>query len=230
MKVTIKINGAITNDDDAPIYRDWFGQAVVSPSDVIGSLPADGSDVTLEITSNGGEVDPATEICNALRSYQGNVTAKVMSNAYSAATIVAMGANKVQMAPGAKMMIHRASSDASGNVNDINKASGMLQTTDNAIADLYATKTGKPADDFIELMDSETWLTADQAIELGLADEKLDFDAPIVNAVGPIIPHQAVQRIKDLKDENDKLRSQLPKQNDLLNKKLAIFYGKKEVQ
>ncbi|WP_409371409.1 head maturation protease, ClpP-related [Lacticaseibacillus paracasei] len=228
--MTIKINGAITNDDDAPIYRDWFGQAVVSPSDVIGSLPADGSDVTLEITSNGGEVDPATEICNALRSYQGNVTAKVMSNAYSAATIVAMGANKVQMAPGAKMMIHRASSDASGNVNDINKASGMLQTTDNAIADLYATKTGKPADDFIELMDSETWLTADQAIELGLADEKLDFDAPIVNAVGPIIPHQAVQRIKDLKDENDKLRSQLPKQNDLLNKKLAIFYGKKEVQ
>ena len=228
--MTIKINGAITNDDDAPIYRDWFGQAVVSPSDVIGSLPADGSDVTLEITSNGGEVDPATEICNALRSYQGNVTAKVMSNAYSAATIVAMGANKVQMAPGAKMMIHRASSDASGNVNDINKASGMLQTTDNAIADLYATKTGKPADDFIELMNSETWLTADQAIELGLADEKLDFDAPIVNAVGPIIPHHAVQRIKNLKDENDKLRSQLPKQNDLLTKKLAIFYDKKEVQ
>ena len=228
--MTIKINGAITNDDDAPIYRDWFGMTVVSPSDVIGSLPADGSDVTLEITSNGGDVDPATEICNALRSYQGNVTAKVMSNAYSAATIVAMGANTVQMAPGAKMMIHRASSNASGNVNDINKASGMLQTTDNAIADLYATKTGKPADDFIELMDSETWLTADQAIELGLADEKLDFDAPIVNAVGPIISHQAVQRIKNLKIENDKLRGQLPKQNDLLNKKLAIFYDKKEVQ
>lgn len=228
--MTIKINGAITNDDDAPIYRDLFGLTVVSPADVIGSLPADGSDVTLEITSNGGEVDPATEICNALRSYQGNVTAKVMSNAYSAATIVAMGANKVQMAPGAKMMIHRASSDASGNVNDINKASGMLQTTDNAIADLYAAKTGKPTDNFIELMDSETWLTADQAIELGLADEKLDFDAPIVNAAGPIISHHAVQLIKNLKDENEKLRSQLPKQNDLLNKKLAIFYDKKEVQ
>lgn len=228
--MTIKINGAITNDDDAPIYRDWFGQAVVSPSDVIGSLPTDGSDVTLEITSNGGEVDPATEICNALRSYQGNVTAKVMSNAYSAATIVAMGADKVQMAPGAKMMIHRASSDASGNSHEMDAASGMLQTTDSAIANIYAAKTGKPANDFLTLMDKETWLDADQAVELGLADEKLDFDTPIVNAVGPIIPHQAVQRIKSMKDENNKLRSQLPKQNDLLNKKLAIFYGKKEVQ
>jgi ATP-dependent Clp protease protease subunit len=106
----------------------------------------------------------------------------------------------------------------------------MLQTTDSAIASLYSAKTGKPADDFLALMDKETWLDADQAIELGLADEKLDFDAPIVNAVGPIISHQAVQRIKNLKIENDKLRSQLPEQNDLLNKKLAIFYGKKEVQ
>ncbi|MCT2909668.1 Clp protease ClpP [Schleiferilactobacillus harbinensis] len=225
----IPVKGYITSNDFAPIYRDLLGITVVSPSDIVDELPDDGSDVTLEIASDGGEVDPATEICNTLRSYSGNVTAKVVSNAYSAATIVAMGADKVQMAPGAKMMIHRASSDASGNVNDINKASGMLQTTDNAIADLYATKTGKPAEDFIKLMDSETWLTADQAIELGIADEKLDFDAPIVNSVGPIIPHQAVQRIKNLKEENEKLRSQLPKQDDLLNKKLAIFYDKKEV-
>ncbi|WP_333604178.1 head maturation protease, ClpP-related [Lactobacillus acetotolerans] len=228
--MTIKINGAITNDDDAPIYRDWFGETVVSPADVVGALPEDGSDVTLEITSNGGEVDPATEICNALRSYKGNVTAKIVSNAYSAATIVAMGANKVQMAPGAKMMIHRASSDASGNSHEMDAASGMLQATDNAIAGIYSAKTGKPAKDFLSLMDKESWLDADDAIKLGLADEKLDFDAPIVNAAMPMIPHQAIQRIKDLKDENEKLRSQLPKQDSLLNKKLAIFYDKKEVQ
>ena len=213
----IPVKGYITSDDSAPIYRDWFGMTATSPSDIVQSLPNDGSDVVLEIASDGGEVDPAT-------------TAKIVSNAYSAATIVAMGANKVQMAPGAKMMIHRASSDASGNSHEMDAAYGMLQTTDSAIASLYSAKTGKPADDFLALMDKETWLDADQAVELGLADEKLDFDTPIVNAVGPIIPHQAVQRIKNLKDENDKLRSQLPKQNDLLNKKLAIFYGKKEVQ
>ncbi|AKU33899.1 protease [Lacticaseibacillus paracasei] len=226
----IPVKGYITSDDSAPIYRDWFGMTVTSPSDIVQSLPNDGSDVVLEIASDGGEVDPATEVCNALRDYKGNVTAKIVSNAYSAATIVAMGANKVQMAPGAKMMIHRASSDASGNSHEMDAASGMLQTTDSAIASLYSAKTGKPANDFLALMDKETWLDADDAINLGLADEKLDFDAPVVNAVGPIIPHQAVQRIKNLKDENDKLRSQLPKQNDLLNKKLAIFYDKKEVQ
>jgi ATP-dependent Clp protease protease subunit len=228
--VIIPVKGYITSDDYAPIYRDWLGMTVTSPSDIVQSLPNDGSDVVLEIASDGGEVDPATEVCNALRDYKGNVTAKIVSNAYSAATIVAMGANKVQMAPGAKMMIHRASSDASGNSHEMDAASGMLQTTDSAIASLYSAKTGKPANDFLALMDKETWLDADQAVELGLADEKLDFDTPIVNAVGPIIPHQAVQRIKNLKDENEKLRSQLPKQNDLLNKKLAIFYEKKEVQ
>lgn len=76
----IPVKGYITSDDFAPIYRDWFGMKVVSPSDVTDVLPDDGSDVTLEIASDGGEVDPATEICNVLRSYQGNVTAKVMSN------------------------------------------------------------------------------------------------------------------------------------------------------
>ncbi|WP_279384840.1 ATP-dependent Clp protease proteolytic subunit [Lacticaseibacillus manihotivorans] len=92
----IPVKGYITSNDFAPIYRDWFGMTVVSPSDITDVLPDDGSDVTLEIASDGGEVDPATEVCNALRSYQGNVTAKIVSNAYSAATIVAMGANKVR--------------------------------------------------------------------------------------------------------------------------------------
>ncbi|WP_225350362.1 hypothetical protein [Lacticaseibacillus pantheris] len=68
--MTIKISGMITNDDDAPIYRDWLGMDVVSPKDVTDNLPDDGSDVDVEINSYGGEVDPAAEIYTALRSYK----------------------------------------------------------------------------------------------------------------------------------------------------------------
>lgn len=231
----IKVNGMITNNDDAPIYRDWLGMAVVSPNDVISALPNDNSAVTLEIASNGGEVDPATEIYTALHNYGGPVTANIVANAYSAGTIIAMGADKVQMSPGAKMMIHNASSGAEGNYHDMDKASGMLKATNEAIANMYAAKTGKPVQDFLDLMDQETWLTADDAIKLGLADEKADFSPePVTNAIGSLMPHQVMSKIHNLINENQKLKqnsqedSQLSKHQKLVNAKLAIFYGKDE--
>ncbi|WP_338209317.1 head maturation protease, ClpP-related [Lactiplantibacillus paraxiangfangensis] len=230
----IKVNGMITNDDDAPIYRKWLGMTVVSPKDIIDQLPTDNSSVTLEIASNGGEVDPATEIYTALHNYSGEVTANIVANAYSAGTIIAMGADKVQMSPGAKMMIHNASSGAQGNYHDMSSAAGMLQATSTAIAKMYSVKTGKPVQEFLDLMDKETWLTADDAIELGLADEETDFSAePVMNTVGGLIPHQAIAKIRDLISENEKLKqsqssSQLSVHQQLVNAKLSIFYGEDE--
>lgn len=229
--MTIKINGMITNDDDASIYRDWFGMNVVSPADVIEALPIDGTPVNLEIASNGGEVDPATEICTALRNYNGQVTAQVVANAYSAGTIIAMGADTVQMAPGAKMMIHNASSGADGNYHDMDHASQMLQATNQAIANIYASKTGRPSAEFLQLMDSETWLDANAAKDLGLADEIVDLVEPITNAVGGFsIPYQALHKVKDLLAENQQLK-QVPTNNRQLNNheqlvaaKLAILH------
>ncbi|KRO14234.1 protease subunit of ATP-dependent Clp protease [Lactiplantibacillus xiangfangensis] len=225
----------ITNNDDAPIYRDWLGMNVIAPNDVIDALPNDNSPVTLEIASNGGEVDPATEIYTVLHNYNGQVTASIISNAYSAGTIIAMGADKVQMSPGAKMMIHNASSGTEGNYHDMDKASGMLKATNQAIANMYAEKTGKPIQDFLDLMDQETWLTADDAIKLGLADEKLDFSPePITNAVGKLMPRQVMAKIHDLLNENQKLKqsSQMNRQpsehQKLVDAKLAIFYGEDE--
>ncbi|GKT04424.1 head maturation protease, ClpP-related [Furfurilactobacillus entadae] len=227
--MAIKVNGTITNDDDAPIYRDWFGQTVVSPADVINELPEDGSDVVVEIASNGGEVDPATAMCTALRQYSGNVTVQIVANAYSAGTIVAMGADKVQMAPGAKMMIHNASGGADGNYHDMEHASNMLQVTNKAIANMYAAKTGKPAQDWLDLMDQEKWIDANEAIELGLADEIQDF-APVTNSVGSLnASYQSVQKIKALVAENTKLKQTQNRQpsahEKLVQAKLAIFNG-----
>lgn len=203
----IKVNGMITNDDDAPIYRDWFGMTVVSPSDIIGQLPNDGSDVSLEIASDGGEVDAATEVYTALHNYPGNVTAQIVSNAYSAGTIIAMGANKVQMSPGAKMMIHNASCGTQGDYHEMDTTSGMLKTTNQAIANMYSVKTGKPVNDFLALMDKETWLSAEDAIDLGLADEQIDYSPePVTNTIGKLIPHKAIEKVKNLVAENKKIK------------------------
>lgn len=229
--MTIKVKGMITNDDDAPIYRDWLGITVVSPADVIDALPNDGSDVNLEIASNGGEVDPATEIYTALKNYSGHVTAQVVSNAYSAGTIIAMGADTVQMSPGAQMMIHNASNEASGNYHDMEQASQMLQSTSTAIANMYAVKTGKSVKSFLDLMDSETWLDADAAVKLGLADEIVDF-SPVTNMVGGMqLPHASINKLKSLINENKKLKgnvkdSQPGSHEQLVQAKLAILYGK----
>lgn len=224
--VKIAVKGTIINDDDAPIYRDWFGMNVVSPKDILGQLPSDNSPVIVEIASNGGEVDPATEMYTALKNYSGQITAQITANAYSAGTIVAMGADKVQMSPGAKMMIHNASSGVEGNYHDMDAASNMLQTTNKAIANMYAAKTGKNVDEFLGLMDKETWLSAQDAIELGLADEITDFE-PVTNlARAPMINHKAIQKFKDLISENKKLKerdSQPSKHEQLVQAKLAIL-------
>lgn len=226
--MTIKVKGMITNDDDAPIYRDWFSMTVVSPADVIGALPADNSDVELEIASNGGEVTPATEIYTALKNYQGNVTAQIVANAYSAGTIIAMGADKVQMSPGAQMMIHNASNEAEGNYHDMDQASQMLKSTNKAIANMYAAKSGKPVQTFLDLMDNATWMDADKAIELGLADELVDF-TPVTNSFNTsLVPYQALNKIKNLIAKNKQLENnnnngQLSEHEKLVQAKLAIF-------
>ncbi|WP_080487725.1 Clp protease ClpP [Oenococcus oeni] len=136
--MNLKVNGLITNDDDAPVYRDWFGMSATSPSDIIDQLPTTGEDVTVEVASDGGEVDAATQIAGALQQYKGQVNVQILSNAYSAGTIVAMGGNKVQMAAGAKMMIHNSAAGADGDYHDMNNASEMLQKTNQSIAAMYA--------------------------------------------------------------------------------------------
>ncbi|KGH55228.1 Clp protease ClpP [Oenococcus oeni] len=226
--MNLKVNGLITNDDDAPVYRDWFGMSATSPSDIIDQLPTTGEDVTVEVASDGGEVDAATQIAGALQQYKGQVNVQILSNAYSAGTIVAMGGNKVQMAAGAKMMIHNSAAGADGDYHDMNNASEMLQKTNQSIAAMYAEKTGKPASDFLALMDKTTWLTADDAIELGLADEKINSNpVTATNSVNKLVPVNAINKLKGLIAENKKLKqineSQPSEHEKLVQAKLALL-------
>ena len=138
MPKRIEVNGYITNDEDAPIYREWYEMTVTSPSDVINELPKDGSEVTIAINSNGGEVDPAAQIYTALRNYSGQVTTQIESAAYSSASHIAMAGNVVQISPAAKMMIHNAKGGTWGGVEDMQAAAGELEATNRTIANIYA--------------------------------------------------------------------------------------------
>lgn len=229
----LNIKGLITNDDDVEIYRDWFGMTATSPADILDNLPKDGSDLEITINSGGGEVDAANEIYTALRNHPGKVTTQIESSAYSAASIIAMAGDTVQISPVAQLMIHNSSTVAGGNHNDLDKTSNALKSTDKAIAKAYAVKTGRPVDEFLALMDKETWINADDALELGLVDEIMTFDKePVTNAVGNVLPQKVLNRVKSLISENQELKNNVadsqPSEHDkLVQTKLAILHGGK---
>lgn len=132
---------------------------------------ADGNDVTLHVNSYGGDVFEGKTIMHALRSYEGTVTAMVEGVAASAASfIVVGGADRVVMNKGSRLMIHNALSMAFGNANELDKLSEQLRGQSLDIANIYAERSGKPVEEWLDAMDKETWFTDEQAVEAGLAD------------------------------------------------------------
>lgn len=132
---------------------------------------ADGDGITLHVNSYGGDVFEGKTIMHALRSYEGTVTAMVEGVAASAASfIVVGGADRVVMNKGSRLMIHNALSMAFGNANDLDKLSEQLRSQSLDIANIYAERSGKPVEEWLDAMDKETWFTDEQAVEAGLAD------------------------------------------------------------
>lgn len=166
----IDIKGDIIEDDSQWIY-DWIGWSYTSPKNVCNKLKeANGEDVTLKINSPGGSVFAASEIYSELRSYSGNVNIKIVGLAASAASVIAM-AGYSEMSPTAQIMVHNVSSNARGDYRDMEHASEVLKNANDTIANAYIEKTGMSREKALNLMDNETWLSAEKAKELGLIDK-----------------------------------------------------------
>lgn len=167
MKVNIK--GAIVADDDRWIY-DYLGIRATSPADIQTAIEkAAGADLEVEINSGGGDVIAGNEIYTALRTYKGNVTCMIVGMAASAASYIAT-ARKCVMTPVGLYMIHNASGSASGDYHALDKGSEVLQTVNKAITAAYVEKTAMKQEQLLELMDKETWLTAEEAVAYGFVD------------------------------------------------------------
>lgn len=136
---------------------------------------ATGKNLVVWINSNGGSCAAASVIYSALMEHRkngGTITAKV-NTAISAASVIAMAADQILVAPTGIMMIHNPWTYAEGEVKDMQKAIEILTQVKESIVNAYQKKTGKSREEISSLMDAETWMSAGRAIELGFADGTL---------------------------------------------------------
>ena len=158
---------------EGPIDSENFWGDEVTPQMFREDLEAEDGDVTVWINSPGVNVSAAAEIYTMLKDYAGKVTVKVASLAASAASVVAMAGDTVQMSPTALLMLHDPSTVAMGNARDMEKAIAALNEVKESIVNAYAAKSGLRRGRIADLMSEETWLNAKKAVELGFADEVL---------------------------------------------------------
>ncbi len=158
---------------EGPIDEDSFWGDEITPTAFREELNAEDGDVTVWINSPGGNVFAAAEIYTMLKDYAGAVTVRIASIAASAASVVAMAGNRVEMSPTALLMIHDPSTIAMGNAKDMEKAIETLNEVKESIINAYIAKTGLSHKKVADLMSNETWMNAKKAVELGFADEVL---------------------------------------------------------
>ena len=158
---------------DGPIDEDNFWGDEVTPKMFREDLEADEGDVTVWINSPGGNVFAAAEIYTMLKEYSGKVTVKIASLAASAASVIAMAGEQIQMSPTALMMIHDPSTIAMGNAAEMQKVIDTLNAVKDSIVNAYTNKTHMRRSKIAELMENETWMDARKALELGFCDEIL---------------------------------------------------------
>lgn len=166
---TLFLNGTIAEES-------WFDDDV-TPQIFKDELNSGSGDITVWINSPGGDCIAAAQIYNMLMDYKGNVTVKIDGIAASAASVIAMAGTKVLVSPVSMLMIHNPMTVAYGNSAEMQKAIDMLGSVKDSILNAYEIKTGLSRTKLSHLMDAETWMDANKAIELGFADELMQRSA-----------------------------------------------------
>lgn len=154
----------------------WWGDEVTPQLFREELKKVSGSKLTVILNSGGGDVFAGLEIYNALREHDSEITVRVDGLAASIASIIAMAGEKIVMSPGSLMMIHRPSTFAMGNVDELDKAKEILLKIEESIIPIYAERTGLSHEEISDLLENETWFTAQEAIEKGFADEAITSD------------------------------------------------------
>lgn len=194
----IDIKGTIVSNDDKWIYE-WFEMDATCPNDVNKLIDqANGEPLEVYINSGGGDIFAGSEIYSALRSYKGEVNIHVVGFAASAASVIAC-AGKSDIAPTAMVMVHNVSGRAQGDYHVMDKSSDVLHTANKSIAAAYMTKTGMSEAEALAMMEQETWLTAQQAVDKGLIDKIAENqNLRLVAAYQtPLIPQSVIEKVRN---------------------------------
>uniref|UniRef100_UPI0004649DB6 head maturation protease, ClpP-related n=1 Tax=Metaclostridioides mangenotii TaxID=1540 RepID=UPI0004649DB6 len=162
------------------------------PQQVIDVInKANGKQINLHINSYGGDVFAGIAICNQLKNYEGKVVAHIDSIAASAASVIAMGADEIIMPNNATMMIHNAWAYTAGNASELRAEADKLEKINSSVRQSYMDKFIGTEEELTQLLDDESYLTAEECITLGFAnsvakqtpqhDPKLNIKASILN-------------------------------------------------
>lgn len=175
-----RIENSVDTDTGAAVARvDIYDEIDpfwgVSAQSFVAELNAiDAESIDLHINSPGGDVYDGIAITNALRQHKASVTATVDGLAASAAGFIAIGgADVLQMAENSELMIHNAWGLVVGDADDMRDMASRLERSNSNIASIYKAKAGGSMDDWLAAMKAETWYSADEAVEAGLADSVL---------------------------------------------------------
>lgn len=195
----IDIKGTIVSNDDKWIYE-LFEYDATCPNDVLRAIDqANGEPLDVYINSGGGDIFAGSEIYSALRSYKGEVNIHVVGFAASAASVIAC-AGKSDITPTAMFMVHNVSGEARGDYHVMDKSSSILQTANRSIAAAYIAKTGMSEQEALAMMEQETWLTAQQAVDKGLIDKIAENqNLRLVAAYQtPLIPQSVIDKVRNI--------------------------------
>lgn len=209
MKHRINIRGVMI-PNDYKWYYDWFGEDSTCPKDVQTVLDTlqEGDEIEVYINSPGGVIDVGSEIYTLLREKADNVKIYITGEACSAASIVAMAAH-CTMSPTALMMVHCVSTATRGNHSDMEHTAEMLRTADKALCSAYVSKSKMTEQEALEMMENETWLTAQEAKDRGLVDaimfaDEEKGDVPLV--AGPLFKlpdKEKMEKVKSMLEQAD---------------------------
>lgn len=169
---------------------------------------ADMKPLNVYINSYGGEVFEGFAIYNTLKRYKGMKTVYIDGIAASIASVIAMAGDKVVMNKASMMMIHNAIGGCYGNAEDMKKVVQALEQINEVIRDVYLAKTNMDEDKLKELMDNETFMTANECVDYGFANEIIDGDMRIEDC------QRAVESLNEMKA---KMEDTIKQFNDIKN-------------
>ena len=197
---TLYLNGVIAEES-------WFSDEV-TPAAFKADLTSGSGPITVWINSVGGDCVAAAQIYNMLMEYPHDVTVKIDGIAASAASVIAMAGTRVLMSPLSILMVHNPLTVAMGDSEEMRKAIQLLDEVKESIVNAYEIKTGLSRTKLSNLMDAETWMNANKALELGFCDEIMFQPAshaePVENSF--VFSRRAVAN-----SLLDKLRAKVPK-------------------
>lgn len=204
----IQLKGDVVSDYVGKLL-DWFELDSIYPEKVRHMLENAGNeDVEITLTTNGGSVFAGQEIYDVIKNYEGKTTARLSGLVASIGTLITCAFDEVLISPVATFMIHNPTlADVSGEKKDMEKATQLLTTVENCILDAYVAKTGLDKEGLADLMDKETFMTAQETIDYGFADgmvKELENEVQLVAGFETLANSSFIKKLQNMKDKEER--------------------------